>query len=158
MIRSAEFSECGKYRYLLSRDWDVDKPICLCIGLNPSTADAEKDDPTIRILIKALTHLGYGGLRMMNLYAIIESKSKNLGNYPDKLSNNDQWLEAIAYGVQQIVFCWGAFKGLEHRVKQVRTLFPSAYCFGKSKDGHPIHPMALMYGGVLTEDIKLIKF
>jgi hypothetical protein len=46
--RGAEFSPCGKYRYALWRIWDFKKPLAMFIGLNPSTADASKDDPTIK--------------------------------------------------------------------------------------------------------------
>jgi len=143
MIKSAEFSKCGKFRYQLTRQWS-DQPLAMCIGLNPSTANAENDDPTIRILIATLTSLKFGGFKMMNLYAIIESKSKNLMSHPDKLGLNDQWLEATAYSVQQIIFCWGSFKGIDHQVKHVEQMFPSAYCFGKNKDGSPMHRMSLM--------------
>lgn len=164
MIKGAEFSDCGKFRYVLWRTWDDSKPFVMCIGLNPSVAGKldkngmEKDDPTIRTLIKFLTALGYGGLKMVNLYAIVESKSGNLNKYPDKLGNNDAWLKTTAHGVQKVIFCWGAFKGIEHRVKQVKEMFPSAWCFAKTKEGHPIHPMFLMWSGTTIEDIGLIKF
>ena len=48
MKKDALLSEDRKYRYLLSRAWDEAKPTVLFIGLNPSTADEETDDPTIR--------------------------------------------------------------------------------------------------------------
>ncbi len=47
MIKDAIFSPCGQYRYSLSRVWDESKPYALFIGLNPSYADAEKDDRTL---------------------------------------------------------------------------------------------------------------
>lgn len=88
MLRSAEFSECGKYRYLLRREWSItQRPSVMCIGLNPSNANAEKDDPTIRILVKTLDHLGFGELKMCNLYALISSKpSKFCLRFPMRLA------------------------------------------------------------------------
>ncbi len=73
MIRLAKFSDCGQYRYWLLRAWDESKPEAMCIGLNPSTANSEKDDATIRILCDAMGQLGFGGFYMCNLYALIQS-------------------------------------------------------------------------------------
>lgn len=155
---AAEFSSCRKYRYRLTRIWDDSKPLALCIGLNPSTADHENNDPTIGILIRCLKEIGYGGFQMMNLYGIIEPKSGNLNNYPDKLGDNDKWLIETAKEVKDIIFCWGAFRGLEYRVKQVRAMFPEGQCFGKNLDGSPLHPMAIMWQGMLGTEIKLSPF
>jgi len=58
MLREAKFSEDGRNRYWLSRIWDVNKPCIAFIGLNPSTANAEKDDPTIRRVISFATKWG----------------------------------------------------------------------------------------------------
>ena len=66
MKKGAEFSKCGKYRYVLWRIWDESKPIAMCIGLNPSTANHETNDPTIRQLIDRLEYLGYGGFKIKN--------------------------------------------------------------------------------------------
>lgn len=46
MQRSATISDCGRYRYELTRCWDETKGKALFLGLNPSDADGEKDDPT----------------------------------------------------------------------------------------------------------------
>lgn len=164
MIRTSEFSECGKYRYLLNRIWDEEKPVAMCIGLNPSVAGqkkkdgTEKDDPTITRLIATLTALGYGGLRMTNLYAYISSKPDKLFEVPDNLGNNDYWLTHAALASQQIIFCWGNFKRTEHRVKRVREMFPSGKCFGKNKNGSPWHPLAMMYEGLKPTEAVLIDF
>ncbi len=69
MERSAVLSDCGTYRYALGRIWNPTTPPALFIGLNPSTADARQDDPTIRRCIRFARDWGYGGLLMGNLYA-----------------------------------------------------------------------------------------
>lgn len=165
IIKSAEFSECGKYRYLLKRDWSlVQAPSVMCIGLNPSTAGQldkngeEKDDPTITMLIKTLSNLGFGDLKMCNLYALISSKPDKLFSVPDALGLNDEWLQTTSYGVQEIVFCWGSFKNIDYRAKKVINMFPDAKCFGKNSDGTPMHPMSFMWQGIKMEDRKLIKY
>ena len=48
MKKSAVISDCEKYRYQLLRQWDESTDLVLFIGLNPSTADAELDDPIHR--------------------------------------------------------------------------------------------------------------
>ena len=69
MKRSAKISSCGLYRYDLWRVWDSQKENVCFIGLNPSTADENKDDPTIRRCMAFAMAWGYGSLCMLNLFA-----------------------------------------------------------------------------------------
>ena len=69
MKTDAKLSECRKYRYALWRTWDETKPHVMIIGLNPSTADETKDDPTITRCINFAKSWGYGGVCMANLFA-----------------------------------------------------------------------------------------
>lgn len=141
----AEFSECGKYRYKLWRIWDKDKPKAMCIGLNPSTANATKPDATIRILISVLTKLGYGGFYMVNLFAIISSKPEVLLSCPDPLGDNENKLQEAAALCSDIIVCWGNFKQAGERIKEVLPRYPNAKCFGWNKNWTPFHPRALNY-------------
>ena len=74
MIKSAEFSPDKVYRYELWRIWDEALPVCMFIGLNPSTADETVDDPTIRRCINFAKEWGYGQLVMTNLFAFRATK------------------------------------------------------------------------------------
>lgn len=66
----AEISECGTYRYSLWRTWDRTLPRLSVIMTNPSTADADTDDPTIRKVIHFAKRDGcYGGIVVVNLFA-----------------------------------------------------------------------------------------
>lgn len=78
MIKSAIISECGKYRYSLSRIWDENKANVLFIMLNPSTADGDVDDPTIRRCIGFAKSWGYGGIYVGNLFAYRATDPKEL--------------------------------------------------------------------------------
>lgn len=71
MISKANISACDRYSYSLERVWDKGgyKNLCLFIMLNPSTADAHIDDPTIRRCIGFAKSWGYGGILVGNLYA-----------------------------------------------------------------------------------------
>lgn len=120
MKKDVVFSECGKYRYFLSRIWDIDKPYAMVIGLNPSTADAQNDDPTIRNLVKLLDDNGYGGLYMMNLFALISPNPEDLRSCPDPVKENDVWLHTVSKAVRDIFFAWGSFKQAQYRIKNDR--------------------------------------
>lgn len=126
----------------------------LTIQIEAST----EDDSTIRILIRSLDHLGFGGLRMLNLYALISSKPKALFEVSDAIGSNDQWIQTTAYGVQEIIFCWGDFKGIEYRARKMAELFPDAKCFAHNRNGSPMHPMSIMWQGIAKEELKLIPF
>jgi hypothetical protein len=140
----AEFSPCGNYRYKLWRIWDENKPLAMCIGLNPSTANGTKNDQTISYLIKMLTILGYGGFYMTNLFAIISSKPEILLTHPDPVGENDYKLMEVKSFCRDVIVCWGGFKQAEERIKVVLPKFPNSLCFGVSANGKPFHPLAMM--------------
>lgn len=141
-IKDAQFSECGKYRYTLSRVWDINGRVAMCIGLNPSTANAEDDDTTITNLCKLLQENGYGALIMTNLFGLISPNPDDLRACPDPIKDNDKWLDAASQKADDIFFCWGSFKQAEYRVKKVIERFPGALCFGKTPAGKPLHPLS----------------
>lgn len=146
----AEFSPCGKYRYKLWRIWNASLPTAMCIGLNPSTANAGTDDQTIGILKRILTKLGFGGFYMTNLFAWISSKPEDLLTCPDPLGKNEYKLMEVRSMCDEVIVCWGNFKQAESRIKEVLPKFPNAKCFGKNKNGTPMHPLALMYNGTVN--------
>lgn len=158
MKRSAEFSKCGQYRYLLQRQWNETLHQVLVVMLNPSTANSALDDPTITRLIKELQWHGYGGFYVVNLYGLISSKPEKLFEVADPIGDNDFW---VAIGTMQShvqIFAWGDFKGIDYRAKKMVDLFPDALCFGKSKSGKPWHPMRMQRSGMRVEDSKLIRY
>ena len=137
----AEFSQCRKYRYALWRIWDESKPLVMFIGLNPSTANEDTNDPTIRRVIRFAKDWGYGGVYMMNLFAIISSKPEILITCSDPIGDNDKWLFNIYLKCKDAVFAWGNFKEAEHRAKEVGDRFKYATCLGINKNGSPKHPL-----------------
>lgn len=148
----AEFSECGKYRYRLWRIWNNKLPKAMCIGLNPSTANANKNDPTIDNLKRILSKLGYGGFYMMNCFAYITSDPKQLKHNPMSDEWNNNMLTVVASQCEDIIFSWGNFKIIQEtgRDKELEEMFPNAKCFGINKNGTPFHPLALMYNGTVN--------
>ena len=143
-LSGAEFSACGTYRYKLWRIWDENKPIVMCIGLNPSTANHKKNDTTIRYLIQMLTVLQYGGFYMTNLFAVISSNPEVLITCNDPLGENDVNLNEVRKICDEVIFCWGRFKQATERIKEIETRFKGAKCFGLNSNGTPFHPLAMM--------------
>lgn len=155
----AEFSDCRKYRYSLWRIWSPAKPKAMCIGLNPSTANANTNDNTINILIKVLSKLGYGGFYMMNCFAYITSDPKQLKHDPMTDQWNNNMLTTIASKCDTIIFAYGTFKIIVEtgRHSELKEMFPNAMCFGVNKNGTPFHPRALSYKGLLNSP-QLIRY
>lgn len=137
--------------------WDENLPKAMCIGLNPSTANAIKPDPTITNLTKMLRLLGYGGFYMMNLFAWISSKPDALLTCPDPIGDNEKKLKEVEAICRDVIVCWGSFKQAEDRIKDVLPNYPNALCFGVTNSGKPIHPLAMMYAG-LTGSPELVPY
>jgi len=157
MIKTAKISEDGKYRYQLSRIWNNVLPKALFIMLNPSTADHEKDDPTIRRCINFVKSWGGGGLYVGNLFAYRTSKPTILLQQANQKEDivgilNDFNLRLMAHKCTRIVFAWGNNGSLYDRDKQIIKMFPDACCLDLSKNGHPKHPL------YLKNNLRIIKF
>ncbi|WP_276979211.1 DUF1643 domain-containing protein [Flavobacterium filum] len=140
-VWGAEFSEDRKYRFALWRTWGhTDKGKVMFIGLNPSTANEQLNDPTIKRCINFAKSWGYGGMFMLNLYAYVSTDPKKLVLDENILKNNENLLE-YSKKSDIVVFAWGCFKSHKKRMKEVESMFPDAYCINKSKDGFPCHPL-----------------
>lgn len=143
-VAGATFSEDRNYRYALWRIWDKSKPLVMFIGLNPSTANETDNDPTIKSVCRISKKNGYGGVYMMNLFAIISSDPKILIGCDNPIGNNNYWLMNISEKCSDIVFAWGSFKEAAERAKEIIsnfTKFHQPKCIAQNKDGSPKHPL-----------------
>lgn len=148
MNAGAMFDDTGKYRYLLWRTWDEGKRNpAVFIMLNPSTANAEDDDPTIRRCIGFAKDWGYTGLKVVNLFGLVSSDPKKLATETDPIGpENDYVILSRVPHAGIIIAAWGAFKEAKTRSIQVLNAVQSVsrspiYCLGMSKDGSPKHPL-----------------
>jgi hypothetical protein len=155
----AKFSDCRRYRYWLIRRWDATKPLIAFIGLNPSTADEVKDDPTMRKIRKFATAWGYGGFLMLNLFAFRSpypaemTKARTKGDDIIGLHNGVRYMRGYIsdFGADTVVAAWGAYKS--DRGSLVSSLLGMPIeCLGKNNDGSPKHPL------YLKDDTKLQPF
>ena len=142
VFKNAAISECGYYRYALWRIWDTGKSKIMFIGLNPSTADAYQDDPTLRRCIGFAKSWGYGRLVLGNLFALRATDPKRLAIYqPCPIGpRNNYWLRHLANSCT-IVAAWGSNKFAEKRSVEVIKMFPNLMCLDTNKSGAPKHPL-----------------
>ena len=144
IFKTAEFSACRIYRYVLWRWWDKTKPYCMFIGLNPSIADEKNDDPTIRRCIGFAFDWGYGGLCMTNLFAFRARNPKDMLSYPNPIgNNNDEWIIKLSRQAGIVIAAWGTKGNYKARDKAVYKLVESLYYLEKTKKGFPKHPLYL---------------
>lgn len=148
MHSGAHFSRCRRYRYALSRGWDADLPAVLMIGLNPSTADASKNDPTIRRCIGFANDWGFGGIWVLNLFAFRATYPSDLKAAADPIGpRNDEWIRRVARKVDRVVAVWGndgVFMGRSTRMRGM--LGARLEVIRLNAGGEPAHPLYLPKG------------
>ena len=159
---TATISRDEQYRYDLTRPlYDRRLPDCIFIGLNPSTADAKEDDPTIRRCKGFALSWGCGRLVMLNLFAFRATSPNNLFAAKDPIGprNNSVlrgWLAKPDIKQDIVVCAWGVHGSFMDQDLSVPRLIRDAghqpFCLGLTKDGHPRHPL------YLRKDTKLIPF
>lgn len=144
----AVFSDDQLHRYLLWRVWDDTLPNLVWVMLNPSTADAEKNDPTIRKTIQFAKNWGFGSVVITNLYAYRATKPTDLWKAPAPIGElNDLAIRKAADHADTIMVAWGAQKQALVRSAAVIDLMKDrmTYALGITKDGHPLHPLYVPY-------------
>jgi hypothetical protein len=138
----AEISVCGNYRYALRRGWNGGLPPILFIGLNPSTADAELDDPTLRRCRSFAQSWGYGTVVMANLFAYRATNPRVLRQVLDPMGpDNDHWLARLRDETEIAVAAWGQHGDLHGRGQLVAERLGKLYCLGRTRTGAPRHPL-----------------
>lgn len=149
MITDAYISKDGVYRYNLVREWgDADSPGMLFIMLNPSTADAVEDDPTIRRCINFAKREGCGYLEVVNLFAFRATDPSDMKAASDPVGEENDIVIRQALDDADVVVCgWGAHGSYRGRDEEVITLIRNsghdAMALGVTKAGLPRHPLYL---------------
>ena len=147
LVSGAQMSRDGVYRYHLWRTWDESRPSMVWIMLNPSTADSEIDDPTIRRCISFAKRIDCGGIDVINLYALRATKPKHLLDHPDPEGphNVGVWKNVLRDHTRPVMAAWGASKPGPLPGSAAATWWlrrPStAHCLGLTQAGHPRHPL-----------------
>lgn len=162
----AVISDCGKYRYALYRNlvpeheanqlwleddqvneetWGQVNETCLFVMLNPSTADATEDDPTIRRCRAFATLWGFGRIAVANVFAYRATDPRELGRCDDPVGpENDNWICQLANESAWSVAAWGSSYVDPVRMAEVCFMLDHNtpfVCLGTTKEGHPRHPL-----------------
>ncbi len=143
--RGADFDETGAFRYRLWRRWDPSGPVVAFVGLNPSTADADQDDPTIRRCLGFARRWGFGALEVVNLFAWRATRPQDLRRAVDPVGpENDAVLKRTARDADRVVACWGVHGAWRQRDTEVLAWLPGPlHCLGRTQGGQPRHPLYL---------------
>lgn len=171
---AAIISADKQHRYLLSRSWDSKKPTITFICLNPSRADAIRNDATITRCINFSADWGYGSMHFVNLYSIrtpyvtrkqldvapkIEGENFNplLEILPVAIGSEcNEWLIYAIKRSLTVVCAWGSWDFTTVRAKEVYDMIlqhgRGPVCMGTNKAGTPKHPL------YLPKTTKLIPF
>jgi hypothetical protein len=123
----------------------------LYVMLNPSTADASVDDPTIRSCVRLAKAAGYGSFEVINLFGLRATDPKELLKASDPVGPDNGRIVAAAVGWCDVVVCaWGAFPLAWEQAEALRNDLhsgkPAIYCLGKTKSGAPKHPLYIKSG------------
>ncbi len=147
---NAAMSYCGRYRYLLTRQIGPGLATATFVMLNPSTADATNDDPTVRRCIGFARRWGCGRLRVLNLFALRATNPAQIRRVADPVGpeNRDWFVRALANVQDGPVICaWGVHG--EHMGQDrvvlgwLAEIGAEPMALGTTKRGHPKHPLYL---------------
>lgn len=123
MNKDAVISLCRQYRYWLSRQWDTSLPMVCFIMLNPSTADDNEDDPTIRKCTGFARRMGYGAIQVVNLFALRSTDPTKLRTAMDPIGpDTDEWICQTAGACRRVICAWGALDVCSLRGPQVSRM------------------------------------
>jgi hypothetical protein len=150
-VSAAEFSPCRRYRWWLERRWDG-RPIgsggyVAMIGMNPSTADLEVNDPTVAGCIRRARLWGFGALVMLNAFGYRSTDQAGLLAVADPVGpGNDAAILRFAAAAERVVVGWGKQpRPLQYRGGEVAALLAQVgakpLCFAINTDGSPKHPL-----------------
>lgn len=150
VYKGAIITTCKKYRYLLTRGYSGNPkdPFVLFIGLNPSIADSEIDDPTLRRCLGFMEKWDLQALKMVNLFAYRATDPKAMLIQSEPIGiQNDRIIEAEAKNAKFIILCWGNAGSHLNRDKAVISLLEKyshkTFTFGLTKLAQPKHPLYL---------------
>lgn len=148
---TALYSDCLTYRYDLTRVWDAGGRRAAFVMLNPSTATEAANDPTVERCERRARALGYGAMRVANVFALRATDPRVMRAHPEPVGRpeNDAAILDAAAWADDVVCAWGAHGAHLGRGSEVEAMLRAAGhrlgALGLSKGGHPRHPLYVPY-------------
>ena len=147
---TALYSNCLRYRYSLTRIWDLKGKRVHFVMLNPSTATEIQNDPTVERCERRARTLGYGAFCVTNIFAWRDTDPKKMRSALDPIgSHNDEAITKACDWADKTIAAWGTHGTHMERGAYVEKLLgrlnKSVFHLGLSKDGHPKHPLYIAY-------------
>lgn len=147
-------SPARTYRYLLTRIWDPSVKPVVFLMLNPSTADALEDDPTIRRCTSFAKREQSGGLVVVNLFGLRSTDPRALLHHHDPVGrHNDAFVRQATSRASTVIAAWGAAGVTGGRSQEVTDALTARgvrlHCLGRTSTGQPRHPLYLPGAAVL---------
>lgn len=153
----ATFSECGRYRRTLWRRWGQSDGLALFIGMNPSTADGDVDDPTVRREILFAQRWGFNGLMKCNIGDYRATDPRHLPADPAAACTaaNIEEIQRQARVADLIVMAHGVppaplLQPAREIPAIIERLGQGMWCLGTTKAGWPRHPLYVKRDTPLT--------
>lgn len=134
-------SECGRYRYWLSRIWNERKDIGAFVCINPSKATSLMSDTTLSNCNNLAVQWGWGGFYIVNLFAYMATNQTDMNSQADPTGpNNNQAILDISGIANHVVLAWG--NDYKSRSAEVLSLLSGKklYCINKNSGGGYLHP------------------
>jgi hypothetical protein len=148
----AVFDGSGAYRYLLWRTWDMSRPAVAFVMLNPSTADAERLDPTIRRCVGFARRWNFGRVLIVNLFGYRSIYPQALSAVDDPVGGqNQEFLRGACSAATLVVAAWGNHGAAQSASGRVRDRIGPANCLGLTNRGEPRHPLYVPYSATLSK-------
>jgi hypothetical protein len=144
----ATFSSCRRWRYLLWRCWDANRPAANFLMLNPSTADEHRLDPTCSRARDYAERWGYGALIVTNVFAYRDTSPEEMRKAKDPVGpGNDAAILRAAKAAAIVVCAWGNHGSFLERSSQVKAILDKGrialHCLRINANGEPAHPLYL---------------
>ncbi len=135
-----------EYRYSLTRVMDRGLRTVSFVGLNPSTATEEVDDPTIRRCVGFALAWDFDRLFMLNLHGWRSTDPRGMKLTPDPVGKDNFFMvKTLCHASELVVCAWGANELHEraHVIADWVKRLPHARHLGLTKRGEPRHPLYL---------------
>ena len=144
--RTAVFDPTGQYRYRLGRRWQAAGPTVTFIMLNPSTADAVQDDPTLRACLQFAQRWEAAALSVVNLFGYRTPHPSVLKTAVDPIgAENDAYVMRAVDEAERVILAWGNFGGWLGRDRVILNLLTAhkdkLHYLQRNKSGQPRHPL-----------------